>query len=246
MNKPLQEIDFNREKFEQAFPLGKLIYYDLDGDCYKPVAAHLVDLAKHRSAAWMGWKAVLLSQRTEQAKERDGCSSCDGSGDIHRADGEYIGKCPCSMSNDEVDIAKRLRRVVKQLGLGNAVPLTDGSLHACMFSVLGMVARKIDELHGWKPIETAPKDGTEFIARYTLQGNVKQLVSWNTIHGFWQSKDKSVNLMGCEWSAISADTMPRFKNVYCSQCGNEFGPGNEGFSDCRQHAAPAPDTSDEI
>jgi len=27
----------------------------------------------------------------------------------------------------------------------------------------------------------------------------------------------------------------KFQNVFCSQCGNDFGPGNEGFSDCRQH-----------
>lgn len=27
----------------------------------------------------------------------------------------------------------------------------------------------------------------------------------------------------------------RFQETYCSQCGNACGPGNEGFSDCRQH-----------
>ena len=28
---------------------------------------------------------------------------------------------------------------------------------------------------------------------------------------------------------------PRFANVSCSQCGQDFGPGNEGFSHCDQH-----------
>lgn len=28
---------------------------------------------------------------------------------------------------------------------------------------------------------------------------------------------------------------PRFPRVYCSQCGQEFGPGNEGFSSCQDH-----------
>lgn len=28
---------------------------------------------------------------------------------------------------------------------------------------------------------------------------------------------------------------PRFSNVSCSQCGQDQGPGNSGFSDCRSH-----------
>ena len=28
---------------------------------------------------------------------------------------------------------------------------------------------------------------------------------------------------------------PRFANVYCSSCGQKFGPGNEGFSHCTNH-----------
>ena len=27
----------------------------------------------------------------------------------------------------------------------------------------------------------------------------------------------------------------RFKNVYCSQCGKDFGPGDHGFSHCQTH-----------
>ena len=34
-----------------------------------------------------------------------------------------------------------------------------------------------------------------------------------------------------------AQTMhPRFLNVFCSQCGQDFGPGEHGFSHCRNHA----------
>ncbi len=29
--------------------------------------------------------------------------------------------------------------------------------------------------------------------------------------------------------------IPRFPKTFCSQCGSEFGPGNEGFSSCSQH-----------
>ena len=29
--------------------------------------------------------------------------------------------------------------------------------------------------------------------------------------------------------------MPKFENVYCSQCGQEFGPGDHGYSSCEDH-----------
>ena len=31
----------------------------------------------------------------------------------------------------------------------------------------------------------------------------------------------------------------RFANTYCSQCGGQFGPGDEGFSHCSDHQRPA-------
>ncbi|WP_261524054.1 hypothetical protein [Burkholderia multivorans] len=33
-----------------------------------------------------------------------------------------------------------------------------------------------------------------------------------------------------------AAAAPRFANVYCSKCGQKFGPGNGGFSSCADHA----------
>ena len=43
----------------------------------------------------------------------------------------------------------------------------------------------------------------------------------------------------------------KFQNVFCSQCGQGFGPGNEGFSSCKSHEAESslkawPDTSDYV
>lgn len=38
---------------------------------------------------------------------------------------------------------------------------------------------------------------------------------------------------------IDAGNRPRFAVTYCSQCGNAFGPGDEGFSDCRDHQRAA-------
>jgi len=31
------------------------------------------------------------------------------------------------------------------------------------------------------------------------------------------------------------DRLPRFTNVYCSQCGADFGPGDHGYSHCEKH-----------
>lgn len=55
--------------------------------------------------------------------------------------------------------------------------------------------------------------------------------------------DKAVNDMASE---LFDDRRPKFictkinpsqfSNVYCSQCGSDFGPGEQGFSDCESHA----------
>lgn len=43
----------------------------------------------------------------------------------------------------------------------------------------------------WKTIETAPKDGKEILVCDTRQMGVKQLVNYNRIHKYWQSKGVS-------------------------------------------------------
>jgi hypothetical protein len=35
---------------------------------------------------------------------------------------------------------------------------------------------------------------------------------------------------------LAARERPRFDNVSCSSCGQSFGPGNEGFSECADHS----------
>lgn len=42
----------------------------------------------------------------------------------------------------------------------------------------------------WLPIESAPKDGSEFIAVYANQGFVKTLAKWNALHGYWENQGR--------------------------------------------------------
>jgi hypothetical protein len=54
----------------------------------------------------------------------------------------------------------------------------------------------------WQEMDTAPKDGTEFICCYPLQGCVMQLTCWNTVHGYWQSKGQSCGCAFALWHPL--------------------------------------------
>ena len=54
----------------------------------------------------------------------------------------------------------------------------------------------------WIDIKTAPKDGTEFLTCNNKQGKVLELVSWNKIHRYWQSKGEVVYLQATHWLKI--------------------------------------------
>ncbi len=44
----------------------------------------------------------------------------------------------------------------------------------------------------WQPIETAPRDGNEFLACWGLQGNVIQIVRWHAALGRFESKGEPI------------------------------------------------------
>lgn len=58
----------------------------------------------------------------------------------------------------------------------------------------------------WQLVETAPKDGTEFVAAYGHQGFVKELVRWDDLHKCWSSKGNPV--LGFETNVTHWHPMP--------------------------------------
>lgn len=70
------------------------------------------------------------------------------------------------------------------------------------------MADQLKPTYGWQPLATAPKDGTEFIVRYPLQGNVKRLVNRDKIHHIWESKGQALlglDYQQAEWHPLPPD-----------------------------------------
>lgn len=70
-----------------------------------------------------------------------------------------------------------------------------------------MIARAIASVPPivWRPIASAPTDGTEFLARYKRQGGIVMLVNYDRIGGVWVSKGTAVgNVMvnASEWKPV--------------------------------------------
>jgi len=114
------------------------------------------------------------------------------------------------------ELESELRRVTTSPPTGSA-PCARLCEHMAFQIQAKSDARRIAELEqdavrgepvGWQPLATAPKDGKEFIVRYPLQMNCKQLVYWNLIHGFWMSKGVAQMGLGnqqAEWHPLPAD-----------------------------------------
>lgn len=47
--------------------------------------------------------------------------------------------------------------------------------------------------------------------------------------------DQKAQEVKAEAAGADATKKPRFENTSCSQCGQEFGPGDSGFSHCSSH-----------
>ena len=49
------------------------------------------------------------------------------------------------------------------------------------------------------------------------------------------SRNDALRDLACP-ECLEKDEAARFKNVFCSQCGETFGPGDHGYSHCTDHA----------
>jgi hypothetical protein len=58
----------------------------------------------------------------------------------------------------------------------------------------------------WQSMESAPKDGQEFLIRYPKQGNVIALCRWNKVWSNWQSKGEMIypEEHECQWWSLDA------------------------------------------
>ena len=79
---------------------------------------------------------------------------------------------------------------------------------------------------GWQTIETAPKDGSEFLAIWGRQGNVVQVVKWNHLHKFWQSKGEPVT--GFATNATAWHPLPSPPVASRPQAPSDGGRGGKG------------------
>lgn len=93
------------------------------------------------------------------------------------------------------------------------------------------------------PKETKDRDAL-FDLLYKTKMLIREAGTMNTILGqsYFAALDKTVNDMADELFddrrpkiIHKQDLPPRFANTYCSQCGSDFGPGENGFSRCGDH-----------
>jgi hypothetical protein len=76
-------------------------------------------------------------------------------------------------------------------------------------SAIRSLLARVEEVM-WQPWATAPRDGEEILIRYVDQGNVKRLVSFFVLRGYWKSKGEpllGLDNQNLEWLRIPAPAL---------------------------------------
>lgn len=136
-----------------------------------------------------------MTDYTKLAKQLDAVNDAHGSQAVRDA-------AAILRQLSAIDVAGVMALAMKWV----SYPLSNKNRRALEAAIRALAVR--GEPVGWQPLATAPKDGKEFIVRYPLQMNCKQLVYWNLIHGFWMTKGEALMGLGnqqAEWHPLPAD-----------------------------------------
>ena len=68
-----------------------------------------------------------------------------------------------------------------------------GKSHQSLIMAIARAIMAERERFGWHPVETAPKDGREFVASWGHQGGVQMLVNYSRVWKTWMSKGEPIN-----------------------------------------------------
>jgi hypothetical protein len=100
-------------------------------------------IEKHFLISLWAWQEQerRYARLTTEPNPTERCKTCDSTGDVHDQTGEWRGECTAC----DVATIARLRCVCRLLGIETAVPADDATLMGCLFSVLGMMRRVIEQ-----------------------------------------------------------------------------------------------------
>ncbi|MEN0115382.1 MAG: hypothetical protein AAGD15_01560 [Agrobacterium cavarae] len=104
---------------------------------------------------------------------------------------------------------KALRNLVEDLEM-RAVDGVVNCSHGVYCEALSALSAQVQDVAGWQPIETAPKDGTQILAYPCFGGKDPYQVRWRqTKRGGWEHWTHLVPLSPTHWMPLPASPAPK-------------------------------------
>lgn len=118
--------------------------------------------------------------------------------------------------------------------------ITSAKLNESMFKKFGIKVNldkyTREELENYRNLIRTEVDQTESTAGFNdLLANED-----------YQKDKHMLNLLNTKIKEMLGESKSKYKNVSCSQCGNKFGPGNSGFSSCKEHKGKTAVADDKV